>query len=131
LNEKTFQILIRHSFYRSALILTKKKSEYSPGEDRLSNFKKAAELQGVTPEKALLGMVTKHFVSLCEMVADIEEVPWPKEVWEEKLTDTHNYLFLLEALVQERYGWKITDEEKLRLVRKNYQVAPEDDHGKW
>lgn len=109
MDENSFQIVIRNAFYRSTFVLNKKKAEYSPGEDRLSNFKEAGELQRVSPEEALLGMMTKHYVSICEMVRGVEDrqdLPWPREAWEEKLTDSHNYLFLLEALVKERYGWK-------------------------
>jgi hypothetical protein len=51
-------------------------------------------------------MLAKHLVSLADMCKGITYRPdyQPQEVWEEKLTDAHNYLFLLEALVKERYG---------------------------
>jgi len=107
MNESTFQIVIRNAHARSTRVLAGKRVEYSPGEDRLSNFKKAGELQGVTPEAALVGMLTKHYVSICEMVGQIGVgyVPYGLGVWNEKLDDARNYLFLLEALVRERYGW--------------------------
>jgi len=110
MNESTFQIVIRNAHARSTRVLAGKRVEYSPGEDRLSNFKKAGELQGVTPEAALVGMLTKHVVSLFELVASIEKSEiegwnWKGDVWNEKLDDARNYLFLLEALVRERYGW--------------------------
>ena len=113
MNENIFQIVIRNAFYRSTHLLARKVKEYSPGEDRLSNFKEAATLQGVSPEQALYGMLAKHLVSLAEMCKSVteQEQAWPQSVWDEKLTDSHNYLFLLEALLKERYGWSLHKEE--------------------
>jgi hypothetical protein len=108
MNDNTFQITIRNAFYRCIHLLDRKRLEYAPGEDRLESFKEASKLQGVPPEQCLWGMLTKHLVSLngmCKLAGSCA-IPHPKEVWEEKLTDTHNYLFLLEGLVKERYGWK-------------------------
>ena len=109
--DNDFQVIIRNSFYRSTHVLGNKAKEYAPGEDRLSNFKKAANLQGLAPEQALFGMLAKHLVSLAEMVGVLPNEahplpvnPHPESMWEEKLTDSINYLFLLEALVRERYG---------------------------
>ena len=107
MNDNTFQVTIRNAFYRCTYVLNKKRIEYAPGEDRLVSFKDASELQGVSPEQCLWGMLTKHLVSLGSMckLADSCAIPYSKEVWEEKLTDAHNYLFLLEALLKERYKW--------------------------
>lgn len=107
MNDNTFQIVIRNAFYRCTHLLAKKKLEYAPGEDRLESFKKASELQAIPPEQCLWGMLTKHLVSLngmCKLAGSCA-IPYSQEVWEEKLTDSHNYLFLLEALLKERYGW--------------------------
>ena len=109
--DNDFHVIIRNSFYRSTFVLGNKGKEYAPGEDRLSNFKKAAHFQGLSPEQALFGMLAKHLVSLAEMVGALPNAshplpvnPDPEAMWEEKLTDSINYLFLLEALVRERYG---------------------------
>jgi hypothetical protein len=112
MDDNTFQVVIRNSFYRSTFILGRKAKEYAPGQDRLSNFKKAAALQGISPEQALFGMMAKHLVSVAEMTAAIEVEPCSEAVWEEKLTDSINYLFLLEALVRDRYEWESKNKEK-------------------
>ena len=105
MKDADFQVLIRNSFYRSTFILGRKAKEYAPdGEDQLSNFKKAAALQGIRPEQALFGMLTKHLVSLAEMAGDPGDTPFPRETWEEKLTDSVNYLLLLEAVIHEKDG---------------------------
>jgi hypothetical protein len=106
MNDNTFQVLIRNSFYRSTFILGKKAKEYAPGDDRLSNFKKAAALQGIRPDQALFGMLAKHLVSIAEMVGDKDGTPFPRAMWEEKINDAQNYLFLLEAVIHEQDGWK-------------------------
>lgn len=116
MNDNALQITIRNAFYRCTRLMARKSQEYSPGEDRLENFKEAGKLQEVSPEQALFGMLAKHLVSLaqlCTMMTSYKG-PWPvttvvtqheRKIWEEKLTDSHNYLFLLEALLKERYGW--------------------------
>jgi hypothetical protein len=111
MNDNSLQITIRNAFYRCIHLLNRKGKEYAPGEDRLQNFKDAGELQSISPEQALFGMLAKHLVSLADMCKPL--TMWEnlgptlhsQAVWEEKLTDAHNYLFLLEALLKERYGW--------------------------
>jgi hypothetical protein len=77
--------------------------EYSRGGDRLSNFKRAGELQHVTPEVALLGMMSKHLVSIIDIIYDIDKgIPFSLPQLQEKITDTINYFLLLEGLVEER-----------------------------
>jgi hypothetical protein len=81
-----------------------KNLEYSRNEDKLHNFKVASRVLGCTPEYALLGMATKHFVSVLDIVNDINNHNrLPSEgVLIEKITDSINYLVLLEALIRER-----------------------------
>ena len=78
-----------------------KSAEYAT-EDRLHNFKVAAEIQNCTPVKALGGMMCKHTVSVYDLINDFEagkEIPI--ELWNEKIGDSINYLLLLTALVEE------------------------------
>lgn len=86
---------------RCAQTLQRKKKEYTgDNQDRLSAFKVAAAMQGCGPEQALAGMMAKHIVSIYDMCYADQE-PFDMEVWEEKITDTLNYLFLLSAIVEE------------------------------
>ncbi len=81
--------------------LQKKKKEYTgDNQDRLSAFKVAAAMQGCSSEQALAGMMAKHIVSLYDMCYADKET-FAAEVWDEKITDTLNYLFLLKAVVEE------------------------------
>lgn len=77
-----------------------KAQEYAP-VDRLRNFKVAAAVQGKTPRMALAGMMAKHTVSLYDMLASPGE--FVMDLWNEKITDHINYLFLLKALLVEEY----------------------------
>jgi hypothetical protein len=77
--------------------------EYARKGDRLSNFKDAGQLQRITPEDALLGMWSKHLISIIDIIKDISAGrTWSMEQLREKLTDSINYHLLLEGLVEER-----------------------------
>lgn len=80
-------------------LLTRKAEEYAP-TDRLHNFRVAAELQGVTLEKALGGMMAKHTVSLYDLI-EREESVW-SDLWAEKIDDHLNYLLLLRAILVDK-----------------------------
>ncbi len=69
-------------------------------EDRLGSFKAAAVLQHCTTEEALTGMLAKHVISLFDM-AFAGASMFPMEMWEEKITDSINYLVLLKAVLKE------------------------------
>ena len=82
-------------------ILQKKTKEYTGDDtDRLGAFKAAAALQHTTPECALPGMLAKHIVSLYDMFF-ADGVSFDAGTWDEKITDSLNYLFLLKAIVKE------------------------------
>lgn len=72
--------------------------EYNPiGDDRLHAFRVAAHFNDQTMEQALWGMLTKHLVSLSDMIQSEESQPMP--AWDEKIGDALTYLVLLRAVV--------------------------------
>ena len=83
------------------LMCGKKNDEYSRNNDKLHNFKVAGRILNQTPEQALVGMWLKHLVSVFDIVDDLPNLP-PDETLNEKITDSINYLVLLEALIKER-----------------------------
>jgi len=93
-----FNTIIEEQQKRCVDILINKAKEYAT-EDRLHNFKVAAELQMTTPINALAGMLSKHTVSIYDMCRS--DQIYPKELWDEKITDHINYLLLLKALTVE------------------------------
>lgn len=81
------------------LRVLEQKKNYGSILDRLSNFKVAAKLQGITAIEALGGMMAKHVVSIYDLM---NENNVPQEVWDEKITDNINYLLLLNALIRDK-----------------------------
>ena len=98
MNTTTFERLFEEQVNRSRSVLVSKAKEYAT-EDRLHNFKVAAALEGKTQEQALAGMMAKHTVSVYDMAES--GLAYPIELWQEKITDHINYLFLLNAIVRE------------------------------
>lgn len=96
--DDNFNKIIQAQIERCERILCKKAEEYATA-DRLHNFKVAGALQGISPVQALMGMMAKHTVSVADMCMSGET--YPQELWDEKITDSINYLLLLSALVRE------------------------------
>ena len=65
----------------------------------LHNFRVAAGLQGCTVPQALVGMMTKHTVSVYDMVNSGQA--YAPDIWDEKIGDLMNYLLLLRTAVKE------------------------------
>lgn len=104
MKSQDFDLIVERRIKLAQEVLLKKRAEYAPdGKDRLHNFKRAASMLNTTPEKALVGMLTKHLVSLLDIVDDIPKTP-SIALLEEKIGDSVNYLILLEAMIKERLG---------------------------
>jgi len=102
---KKFDEVVRERLQNCVDTLCSKDKEYSSDTDRLHNFKKAGRMKGQDPIQALDGMWLKHRVSVDDMVeqlvADAGYIP-SKELIAEKFGDNHNYLLLLEGLIEDR-----------------------------
>lgn len=98
--EKLYDSLAKES--RETLVL--KAKEYVRNDDRLHNFKRAAEMNRTTPARALKGMWDKkHLVSVCDIVDDVDagkEIDL--KVAREKILDTINYAYLFWAVLNEK-----------------------------
>lgn len=94
-----FSLVVQEVVDNLKEVLDKKGAEYSPGTDRLSNFKYAAVLNHCTYAQALWGFVTKHIIALGDFIHEPDRVT--KEQWNEKITDIINYMILLKALLRE------------------------------
>lgn len=104
MNSKRYNKIINDRLVKCTQLLCAKSDEYAT-DDKLHNFKVAATLQGCTPITALAGMMCKHTVSVYDLIRDNEEgKKIPKELWEEKIGDSINYLLLLTALIEEQEG---------------------------
>jgi hypothetical protein len=93
--------------------LASKAKEYA-SEDRLYNFKRAAEMSRTTPIEALKGMMLKHLVSVFDLMeGKLENTAY---LVNEKVGDAINYLILLEALLEEKRE-PVTCEEKYAMQK--------------
>ena len=116
MNNETFEKVLDARIERCRETLIVKAREYAT-QDRLHNFKVAAELQGCTPAKALAGMMCKHTVSVYDLINEFESgIEITPIMWDEKIGDSINYLLLLNALIVED-----------RLERKDEEVCARGD----
>lgn len=100
MDNNTLEKIVSDQFEYCTDLLMEKGKEYAEDEhDRLEHFKAAAAIMGTTPQAALMGMLSKHLVSVSDMCMSGNHYDW--ERWREKLTDSINYLVLLAALVIE------------------------------
>ncbi len=101
MTHEAFNKVVKDQLKRCESMLVGKGEEYAPDKtvDRLAHFKKAAVIIEGTSKEALLGMLAKHLVSLSDMITDGKQ--YPVERWDEKISDSINYLLLLRALVEE------------------------------
>ncbi len=116
MNKKDFNKLLEKRIQMTKSTLSSKNKEYASDTDKLHNFKRAGHMLRCTPESALIGMWTKHIISILDMVDDIEKrykdnkdheiKEWDRFIAmvDEKIGDAINYLILLEALIKERYS---------------------------
>lgn len=104
-----FNRLVEARVETSKSVLCRKAEEYASSLDRLANFKKCAVLMNSTPEKALLGQVSKHIVAISDFIEALESggkpIPW--DWWDEKIGDTINFMMLLEGLLRERWEYSL------------------------
>ena len=93
-----FEELLEYRLEEIRTVLGKKAKEYST-EDRLHNFKVAANISNCSQAKALWGMAMKHLVSVIDIVEAVR--PYDTDTIDEKIGDMINYLILLEAVLKE------------------------------
>jgi hypothetical protein len=94
-----FNIVIEEMFLRSKKTLCKKASSYATDDQRLKNFYQAAAIQEIPVTQACVGMMTKHYASVCDMAKNPTSHSLTQ--WREKLGDLRNYTFLCEALLSD------------------------------
>lgn len=83
----------------TSVLYAKGKSYALNRDDRLEHFKRAAEYLSTTPKEACLAQLTKHLISIRDMVCVNDGTKFSPEQWDEKIGDAINYLVLLRALV--------------------------------
>lgn len=107
---KQFEEVLQHRLESIKKVLGAKAKEYAKNGDRYHNFNVAAHEMKYSPERALLGMMMKHWVSVKDLInwANEEHLDtyYGPEISEalvsEKIGDMINYLILLEGMLLKR-----------------------------
>lgn len=114
MKQEKLKEIMHEQFDHCMDMMTRKSEEYTQeSDDKLEHFKAAAALMGITPAAALMGMLSKHLVSVADMCMDPRgSLAYSMERWSEKITDSMNYMFLLKAIIKEEYQtWAEVEEE--------------------
>lgn len=102
-----YQKSIESQIERVRSTLTIKNKEYAPEDDPLHNFKASAAAAQTTPEHAAFMFMLKHFTSVADMIKHGNPKDYSFDLWKEKLGDMKNYLFLIEAIIEEKVNESI------------------------
>jgi hypothetical protein len=113
MNSKEFEKLVRDFFEENCIgLMIGKRLEYACDDEVFRNFKKAGKRRGNCPEEALMGMKEKQSTSIDDMIIDLnlrhitdcgaKLNKYELAIWQEKIRDDINYLFLLWGLLNER-----------------------------
>ena len=90
---------LARGFFEHCMDIMKSKGEaYSGQEDKLGNFKRTAEKNGVSPILVWKIFFDKHYDALCSYVRGEYK---DSEPIKERIADLINYLFLLRGLLRE------------------------------
>ncbi len=109
MNTPEFNALFEQTVEMCRETLCAKADEYAEDEDRLHNFRVAAAVMGCDVKQALAGMMSKHTVSVYDLVRrEAKGQAVSAELWDEKIIDHINYLILLRGIVAE--GIEVTHE---------------------
>lgn len=106
MNHSEFNKIVESTITNTQKLLVSKGAEYAGNEDRLSNFKRGAELTGSNPLQIALIYLSKHYDSLGTYVRNESLNPELNknlsEPIEGRLDDIINYCILIKAIIQER-----------------------------
>lgn len=117
MNDKEFQNVVDTTLDQIRSTLAAKGAEYVPDNavSRFHNFELAAALNEQLSTEALWGFLTKHIVSLSDMVK-IEPCESTMSKWDEKINDAIVYLLLLKGVVTEAHDRPITTEKGMKPI---------------
>lgn len=99
-------------------VLQIKAKEYLKNNNPFHNFDRASAMNDCTPERALMGMLAKHQISVLDLVDDIDSGKLPnRELVAEKIGDHINYLILLEGLIYRRLSEYLANVDGIGAVQ--------------
>lgn len=106
MNQENFNAVVAETISTINKLIQVKGGEYAGSEDRLANFKRGAELVGVSPLQTLLIYLSKHYDAVSTYVRD--EAGGKERVRSEPIAgrfdDIIVYCILAKALIAESKG---------------------------
>lgn len=103
-----FKNLVEETNMACKELLNLKGGEYSTNDERLSNFKKASHLFGITPLQVSAILAHKHFDAICRYITNdakkYEQIL--SEPIEGRIHDLINYMYLILAIIEEQNNVK-------------------------
>ena len=100
MTQEKFNVFAKNFVKQTTSVLYLKGKSYALNrDDRLEHFKSAAKYLNTTPQEACLAQLTKHLISIRDMVCANKDAAFSPEQWDEKIGDAINYLVLLRAIV--------------------------------
>lgn len=99
-----FESIVSGRIVRIRETLAAKTEEYASADSPFHTFEVGGRIMGVTPERALQGMMLKHVVSVFDLIdwTETDDERITMELIDEKIGDAINYLILLEGLLKQR-----------------------------
>lgn len=107
MNRKEFEKVLEKRMANITSTLLIKGREYSRNDNALHNFEIGARVMNVTRERILWGFALKHYISIMDILDDLDNSIFPTEATvDEKFGDLINYLILCEASVKDKINGK-------------------------
>ena len=117
MTEQQFEKHVDERIEKIHHVLQIKAKEYRKNDNPFHNFDRAAAMSNCTPERALMGMLAKHQISVLDLVDDIDSGKMPsRELVDEKIGDHINYLILLEGLIYRRLSEYLANVDEIGFV---------------
>jgi len=103
MNLDTFNKLVDDTVKSTSELLITKGGEYAGSDDRLANFKRGAELFGVTSLQVALIYMSKHYDAVGNYIrAHAHGIPQNlSEPIDGRIDDLINYCYLIKALIHD------------------------------
>ena len=95
-SKEEFERFFEERVQKCREVLIEKAKEYANDEDRMKNFNTAGRMLNLKPYQVAFLYMMKHFESIYEIV--IEDKYVSPKVWDEKIGNLINYLFLIDAM---------------------------------
>lgn len=124
MTEQQFEKHVDERIEKIIEVLQIKVKEYSKNDNPFHNFDRAAAMNGCTPERALMGMLAKHQISVLDLVDDIDQGKLPSDALvSEKIGDHINYLILLEGLIYRRLDNSMVTGDGIEVANDSYSTT--------